>query len=94
MDEKRILNKSDKIVTREVEGEVIMIPLYKSSEDLSYIYTLNETAARFWKLIDGKRTISAIKKKILSEYEITEEKLSKQIGGLLKDLNGIKAFAK
>jgi len=94
MNERKVLKKSNKIVARELEGEVIIIPLYKSSDEIGCIYTLNETAARFWSLINGKRTIGAIKKKILSEYEITEEKLNKRIEELLKDLNSIKVFAK
>ncbi|MCX5751846.1 MAG: PqqD family protein [Candidatus Saganbacteria bacterium] len=86
-----VLKKSSKIASREIEGEVILMPLYKSADDLSYIYTLNETAARFWELVDGKRSINEIKGILLEEFDVKEDKLDAQVKELLKDLKGIKA---
>lgn len=85
------LKKNDQVVSREIEGEVILVPLYSSSKDMNYIYTLNETAARFWDLIDGKNTIGDIKKTLLDEFEVEEDKLDAQIGELVKDLKSVKA---
>ena len=93
MDEKKVLKKSPQIVTREIEGEVILLPLYKSSKDLSYIYTLNETAAVAWGLIDGKKTLGQIKTKLMNEFKVSEGKLTKQLNTLMKDLRSIKAIA-
>jgi hypothetical protein len=89
----KVLKRSPKVVSREIEGEVILMPLYRSADDLSYIYTLNETAARFWGLLDGKRSLNDIKARLLAEFEIKEEKLDSQIKELLKDLKKIKALA-
>jgi hypothetical protein len=69
------------------------MPLYRSADDLSYIYTLNETAARFWELLDGKRSVNDIKKVLLDEYDIEEDKLDSQIQELIKDLKSIKAVS-
>lgn len=88
----KTLKKSSKIADREIEGEMILVPLYKSHDDLSYIYTLNETAAAAWKLINGKRTLSEIKGKLLNEYDISAEVLDGQLKELIKDLKEIKAI--
>ena len=72
---------------------MILMPLYKSADDLSYIYTLNETAARFWELLDGKRSVNDIKEILLGEYDVTAEVLDAQVKELLKDLKNIKAVA-
>lgn len=92
MNDKKVLKKTDKIVAREIEGEMILLPLYKSSKDMNYIYTLNETAAAFWSLIDGKKTLARIKEKLLNAYSVDEETLIKQMDGLIKDLESIKAI--
>lgn len=92
MNDKKVLKKTDKVVTREIEGEVILFPLYKSSKDMNYIYTLNETAAAFWSLIDGKKTLARIKEKLLNAYSVDEKTLIKQMDGLIKDLKTIKAI--
>lgn len=91
MDEKKVLKKSDRVVSREIEGEMILLPLYKSSKDLSYIYTLNKTAAVLWELIDGKTTLGQIKEELMEEYDVGEEKLNRQMDELVKDLKTIKA---
>ena len=92
MDEKRVLKKSPQVVSRKIEGEVILIPLYKSSDDLSYIYTLNETAVSAWELIDGKKRLGRIKEELMKTYDISDEKLTKQLDELIKDLKSIKAI--
>lgn len=89
----KVLKKNSQIADREIEGEMILVPLYKSHDDLSYIYTLNETAAAAWKLIDGKKTLEQIKKALLNEFEVAEEVLDKQLAELIKDLRSIKAIA-
>ena len=43
------------IVDRNIAGEVILVPIRNNVGDLESIYTLNETAARIWELLDGVR---------------------------------------
>lgn len=92
MDERKILKRSSQVVTREMEGEMIVLPLYRSSKDLNCIYTLNETATAVWELINDKRTIAQIKEEMLKTYDVSEEKVTKQLDGLIKDLKSIKAI--
>jgi len=92
MDEKKILKKGKEVVSREIEGEMILMPLYKSSKDMDYIYTLNKTATAAWKLIDGKKNLGSIKEEIMKEYSVSEKRLVRQLSELLKDLKSIKAI--
>ena len=46
------------IVSREIAGEVILVPIRNNVGDLESIYTLNETAARIWALLDGDHTLA------------------------------------
>ncbi|MGD0336671.1 MAG: PqqD family protein [Candidatus Omnitrophota bacterium] len=88
-----MFRKSDNVVTREIEGEVILMPLYSSSKDLNCLYTLNETAAYAWSLMDGKTALSDIKDRLMDRYEVNEAKLDKELGALIKDLRSIKAIS-
>jgi hypothetical protein len=60
--------------------------------DLESIYTLNETGARIWELIDGKIKVGEIKGKIVEEFEVTPEEVEKDIVEHLRQLEGIKAI--
>ncbi|MGA2775389.1 MAG: PqqD family protein [Candidatus Omnitrophota bacterium] len=92
MDGKKMFIKNNDVVTREIEGEVILMPLHSSSKDLNYIYTLNDTASYAWSLMDGKTALSDIKGRIMDRYEVDEAKLDKELGELIKDLRSIKAL--
>lgn len=89
---KSTLKKNPNIVTREIGGETILLPIYKTSDEINCIYTLNQAASRVWKLIDGRRTLGAIKKKVLDEFSSTPQEIEREMGKLLKDLKEMKAL--
>ena len=87
-----VLRKNPDIVTREIDGETILLPIYKTSEEINCIYTLNKVASEVWKMINGKITLAEIKKQILKQFDTTSEEANKEIAKLLKDLKQIKVI--
>jgi hypothetical protein len=86
MDDSTVLCKIENMVTRVIENETVLLPIYDTSEDIDCIYSLNEVASRVWEMIDGKSTIGEIKKKVLEEFDTTPQEVKKRMGNLLKDL--------
>jgi tRNA uridine 5-carbamoylmethylation protein Kti12 len=87
-----VLEKNADIVSRVIDDETILMPIYKTSDEANYIYSLNKVAARIWELIDGKRNLAKIKKILLEEFDTTEKALNKELDKFLKELKEIKAF--
>ncbi|MDP2923884.1 MAG: PqqD family protein [Candidatus Omnitrophota bacterium] len=87
-----VLKKNPNIVSRTIEDETILMPIYKTSDEINCIYALNEVAARIWKLIDGKKNLGKIKKTLSEEFDATEKELNKKLDKFLKDLKEIKAI--
>jgi len=87
-----ILRKSKDMVTRVIDDETMLLPIYKTSEEINCIYTLNKIASQVWELIDGKRTIGEIKEIILEGFDATSEEVDKEMTKFLKDLKEIKAI--
>jgi hypothetical protein len=79
------------MVTRVIDNERILLPIFKTSKEANCIYTLNKVASEAWEMINGKRTLGEIKKLILKKFDTTEEEVNKEIEKLLKDLKEIKA---
>jgi hypothetical protein len=79
------------MVTRVIEGETILLPIYRTSDEINCIYTLNKVGSKIWGLIDGKKTLSAIKNKILKDFDTTPREVDKEMKKFLKDLKEIKA---
>lgn len=85
--------KDPNMVSRQIDDEVILVPIRRNVADLESIYTLNPVAARIWELIDDKRQVENIKEVILQEYEVDEEKAEKDLLEFLSQLEEIKAVA-
>ena len=92
MEETAVLRKNKDMVTRVIDDETILLPIYKTSEEINCIYTLNKIASQVWELIDGKKTLGEIKKIILKKFDTTPEEVDKEMAKLLKDLKEIKAI--
>ncbi|MEI8173693.1 MAG: PqqD family protein [Deltaproteobacteria bacterium] len=90
----KIYKKSDSVVSRKIADEFILVPIRQNVGDLESIYTLNDTAARIWELIDGKTKVAEIKKKLIEEFEVTSEEAEKDIIEHLRQLEEIKAITK
>ena len=92
MDDTAILSKNPNIVTRVIGEEMILLPVYKTSDEINCIYTLNKVAARVWEMFDGKKTLKKIKEQALKEFDATPAEVDKEMAGLLKDLQEIQAI--
>ncbi len=88
----KVYKKSDSIVSRKIGDEFILVPIKQDVGDLESIYTLNETAARIWELIDGKIKVRDIKDRIVQEFEITPTETERDLIEHLQQLEGIRAI--
>jgi len=66
----KIYIPSEEIVAREIEGEIIIVPLVAGIGDTDdELYSLNETGRAVWKLLDGERTLGEIAQALSEEFE-------------------------
>jgi len=92
MQETMVLRKNPDMVTRVIDDETILLPIYKTSDEINCIYTLNKTASKVWNLIDGKKILGEIKSEVLKKFDTTVEEVDKEMQKFLKDLREIKAI--
>ena len=88
----KVYSKSNSIVSRKIADEFILVPIRQNVGDLESIYTLNETGARIWELIDGKIKVKEIKEKIVEEFEVTPEEAEKDLVEHLQQLEKIEGI--
>ena len=79
--------KSDEVVAREIEGELIIVPLVAGIGDMEDdLYTLNETGKAIWDKIDGERTLRAVIHDLIHEFDTDQEKITSDVMGFVKEL--------
>ena len=91
MDLEVVYLQDPSIVSRNIAGEMILVPIRYNVGDLESIYTLNETAARIWELLDGERTLVAIRDVIVAEFEVEADEAERDMLELVAQLEGIGA---
>jgi len=78
---------SDKIVAREIEGELIIVPLVSGIGDMEdELFTLNETGREIWKRLDGKKSLQTIINELCLDFEAPREEIEKDVLGLTEEL--------
>ena len=82
-----ILARSEDIVPREIEGELIIVPIASGIGDMEdELYTLNETGRSIWERIDGKRSIRDIAADLSIEYSAPLDIITRDVLGLTGEL--------
>jgi hypothetical protein len=78
---------SDKIVAREIEGEIIIIPLAAGIGDIEdELYSLNETGRSIWKHLDGVNTVQDIIAQLTAHFAGDAAVIKRDVLGLLREL--------
>jgi len=75
------------VVAREIEDELIIVPITAEIGDLEdELFTLNETGRDIWNRLDGKRTLREIAAELADEYAAAPGEVEEDVSGLLGEL--------
>ena len=78
---------SEDIVARDIEGELIIVPLVSGIGDLEdELYTLNETGKAIWDRLDGKKKLKEVLAELSAEFEAPVGEIEKDLTGLVEEL--------
>jgi hypothetical protein len=65
--------RNDRVVSRKIVDELILVPIRQSVAEMETLYTLNEVGARVYELIDGQRPVREIVEAIVTEFDVAFE---------------------
>ena len=88
----KVYRHDPSIVSRIIAGQAILVPIHKNMGDMDNIYTLNETAARVWDLIDGQRTLGEVHQQIVTEFDVDPKQAEQDIIGIVGELQKLGAI--
>lgn len=78
---------SEEIVAREIEGELIIVPLVSGIGDMEdELFTLNETGRAIWDRLDGQRRLKDVVDELVQEFDADEGEIEEDVIGLLEEL--------
>ena len=71
----------DDVVFEVLEGEAVVLNL-----DTGIYFTLNPVGTRIWELIEEHGDLAKVRDAMISEYEVGEETLDRDIEALMREL--------
>jgi hypothetical protein len=82
-----VCSPSEDIVAREIEGEMVIVPLVAGIGDADdELYTLNETGQAIWKKLDGTRTLGEVVEALKEEFEGDAAALESDVMGFAAEM--------
>ncbi len=86
-DTQRVVQRTTNVVTRELAGEIVLVPITQTSADFQQVHLLNNTAAAVWEVLNEPRTLDALLSLLAEHYGASPETIADDVEELLVDLH-------
>lgn len=78
---------SEDVVAREIEDELIIVPLVAGIGDMEdELFTLNETGKAIWDRLDDQKSLKDMVKELSSEFEAPAGEIEGDVMGFAEEL--------
>src|ERR1700688_71393 len=75
---KRYVRNRD-VVSRQIEGELVIVPIRRGVGDLNSLYTLNPVGSVLWDFMTEGHTLPELVGRVCEEFEVTSSEAQKDI---------------
>jgi hypothetical protein len=82
-----VLSRSSSVVTRKTGNEYVLVPVVDNIADMNSVYTLNESGALIWELIDGKRSVEDIINSLTTVYDTDHETAKADVFSFINEMS-------
>lgn len=78
--------KRKSVVTRQVVGETVLVPIQRRLGEQHCLYTLNEVGAHVWERVDGRRTLEELIGEVETAFETSREEATRDVSAFVQAL--------
>ncbi len=83
---KKIYKKQEDIVSREIAGETILVPIRGKLVDMQRIFSIDTVAEYIWHQMDGENSLDIICEKVLDTFEVGRKEAQNDILSFVNEL--------
>ena len=83
--EARFVRNRD-VVSRQIEGELIIVPIRRGIGDLNSLYTLNPVGSLLWEFMAEDHTIPEMVQRVCGEFEVSVAQAQQDIETFLNSM--------
>jgi|SRR5580693_8837977 hypothetical protein len=78
--------RSGAVVSRQIAGEMLAVPIRKGVGDLDSVYTFNDLGARLWLMLEQGQTTEELADWVRAHYEVSAEQAFADVARFVSDL--------
>ena len=78
--------RNHQVVSRKIEGELIIVPIRSGVGDLNSLYTLNSVGSVLWEFMTEGHTVPEMVQRICDEFDVTAPQARRDIEAFLASL--------
>lgn len=78
--------RNREVVSRKIEGELIIVPIRSGVGDLNSLYTLNPVGCVLWDFMNESHTVPEMVERVCHEFEVTADQARQDIEAFLDSL--------
>ena len=69
----QIYQRQERIVTRQIAGETLLVPIYDEAVDIRHLFSFNPVAAHIWNALDGSTPLADVILSVQEHFEVAPE---------------------
>jgi hypothetical protein len=77
---------SPDVVTRNIAGEHLLVPVRTGVAQMDYLYTADEVGSVIFSLLDGQRDVAAIGRRVAELFEVDAAQATADVADFLQEL--------
>lgn len=81
-----MFKRSERVVTRDIAGETLLVPIRDSAGDLHHIFALNPVATHVWNALTDATSVQQLVASVCAAFEVDEEQAARDVAGFLEEL--------
>lgn len=66
----KVFQKNEDIVSREIVGETMLIPIRGNLADMQRVFSLEDVSEYIWQQLNGERKLGIIRDAVLENFEV------------------------
>jgi hypothetical protein len=78
--------RNQDVVSRNIDGELVIVPIRSGVGDLNSLYTLNPVGCVLWEFMSESHSVPEMVQRVCNEFEVTEAQAQPDIESFLESL--------
>ena len=78
--------RNQEVVSRQIEGELVIVPIRRGVGDLNSLYTLNSVGSILWDFMTEGHTVPEMVSRVCDEFEVSTKQAQDDIQEFLASL--------